>query len=458
MNSEKKYSILVVDDDRDLCASIKGALSSLNYELDEACDGIDAISKIKSMGYDLVLLDIDMPRMNGISALYEIKKHDPTIIVIMITAFTNVKDAVEAVRAGAYNYISKPVKYQEIQAIVERAIKAHQMIEEVLFSAPVLKLGDEREFVARSNEMQRIFELIDKLAKYDTTVLVRGESGTGKELIARAIHFNSPRKDEKFVTVDCSAIPENLIESELFGHEKGAFTGADQRKIGKFQYADQGTIFLDEIADLPLSMQVKLLRIIQEKRFTPVGSNREIEVNVRIVAATNRNIEKMIEEEKFREDLYYRLSILPIFLPPLRDRKGEIDHLVLYFIKKFNEKYGEKIKSISKEAINCLKKYNWPGNIRELENVIERVFIVENGCEITSNVLPASILGKEKIRKDEEVLDFNLMKEKFERDFIISALKSFNGRINQTAIHANIPKKTLLRKLAKYKINPGDYK
>ena len=343
--------------------------------------------------------------------------------------------------------------------------------------------------------------------------MIRGASGTGKELVARAIHFNSTRKDEKFVAINCSAIPENLFESELFGHEKGSFTGAHERKIGRFQFAEGGTLFLDELGEMPITMQVKLLRVLQERVFTPVGSNREIEANVRVIAATNRNLEAQIAEGKFREDLFYRLNVVPIFLPALADRKNDIETLVVGFIKKFNKSHMKRVIGVSPETMTVLKKYQWPGNIRELENVIEHAFILENTNTLTLSSLPDSVLAAtgitlaqieteslesavstmisegdlndqdleaggdtdlidgdsdadigvvtptsgEMVSINGEALDFNKHKEAFEREFIVKALKSFKGRINQTALHANIPKKTLLRKIEKYGIVARDY-
>jgi transcriptional regulator with PAS, ATPase and Fis domain len=314
--------------------------------------------------------------------------------------------------------------------------------------------------------MQRIFSIITKLCRVDTAVLIRGESGTGKELVAQALHHNSTRKDQRFVTVNCSAVPENLIESEFFGHEKGAFTGADSRKIGMFQYADGGTLFLDEIGDISPAMQVKLLRALQEKRFTPVGSNREIEVNVRIVAATNRNLEQMIRDGQFREDLFYRLNVLPIVLPPLRERKNDLEPLTDHFVAKFNSRHGRSVQGFTPEALEVLRNHSWPGNIRELENVVEHAFVIEASDLIAWDSLPTSVrLGQPKVTTptdDTRVsvsvpLDFQSSKEAFEREFLIQALKKFKGRINQTALQANIPKKTLLRKLEKYGINARDY-
>jgi DNA-binding NtrC family response regulator len=419
--------------------------------------------------------------------------------VIVLTAFSNVRDAVEATREGAYNYLEKPIKAENLVYLVEKALKAHSMVKNLSYSAPVFKLPNGTDFIGQSNEMKKVFSVIDKLSRVDTAVLIRGESGTGKELVASALHYNSPRKDNRFVTINCSAVPENLIESEFFGHEKGAFTGADSRKIGKFQYADGGTLFLDEIGDISAAMQVKLLRALQEKKFTPVGANREVEVNVRIVAATNRNLEEMIKNGQFREDLFYRLNVLPIQLPPLRDRKNDIEVLSTYFIEKFNQQHRKNITRVAAPAMEVLKAHNWPGNIRELENVIEHAFVIESSNEITTDSLPDSlgaarlaglttrvVLNADDAHDEDELpagatvalgvgaavpavaggrgfkldinrLDFQANKEEFERQFLISALKAFNGRINQTALHANIPKKTLLRKLEKYGINARDY-
>ncbi|OFZ56505.1 MAG: two-component system response regulator [Bdellovibrionales bacterium RIFOXYC1_FULL_54_43] len=498
--------VLVVDDDADLRLSVATALSESHYVVDQAKDGEEGINRVRSTHYDLVLLDVNMPRMTGLEALKEIKAHDPSIIVIVLTAFSNVRDAVEATKEGAYNYLEKPIKAENLVYIVDKALKAQRMVRNMTMSAPVFKLPGGTDFIGQSSEMKRIFGVIDRLARVDTAVLIRGESGTGKELVAQALHFTGPRKDNRFVTINCSAIPETLIESEFFGHEKGAFTGADSRKIGKFQYADGGTLFLDEIGDISAGMQVKLLRVLQEKRFTPVGANREVEVNVRIVAATNRNLEEMVKKGEFREDLFYRLNVLPIHLPALRERKNDIDALTKYFIEKFNQQHKKDISGITPETMALLKAHNWPGNIRELENVIEHAFVIETENVLTPASLPGSVAGSYHKKAalaavtdlDPEVddaadlddledesgalicvsssdsgapvlmggkgftldinrLDFQANKEEFERQFLISALKAFKGRINQTALHANIPKKTLLRKLAKYGINAREY-
>lgn len=483
--------VLVVDDDTGLRLSVKNTLSATGkFEVDEAFDGINAMEKVKKDNYNLVLLDVDMPRLNGLETLTLIKEHDPSIIVMIMTAYANIDDAVKAVKEGAFNYVSKPVKGDELVEMVDRALSAHSLISDVAASSPVLTMESGRKIIGNTVQMKKVFNIINRLSKVDTPVLIRGASGTGKELVARAIHMNSSHKEGKFVAINCSAIPENLFESELFGHEKGAFTGADQRKIGKFQYAEGGTLFLDEVGDMPLLMQVKLLRVLQEKVFTPVGSNREIESNVRIVAATNRPLEDMNKSGKFREDLYYRLNVMPIFLPSLSERKDDVDHLVNMFIKRFNKKQSKKILGATPEVMRLLRNYDWPGNIRELENVIEHAFILEEGSQLKLSSLPESFLitmgldlsspefetakdastqglepestapaasSEDMVTISGEQLDFNKHKEAFEKEFIVKALKMFKGRINQTALHANIPKKTLLRKIEKYGIVAKDY-
>ncbi|MGE5087435.1 MAG: sigma-54-dependent transcriptional regulator [Bacillota bacterium] len=501
--------VLVVDDDQGLRLSVKTALAvTQRFEIDEAFDGVNAMEKIKAADskYDVVILDVDMPRMNGLEALRQIKEFDPGIIVIVMTAHATLNDAVQAVKDGAFNYLSKPVSSDDLLALIDKSVTAHNLISNIAASAPVM-VEQGRKIIGNTSQMQKVFNIIHRLAKVETPVLIRGSSGTGKELVAKAIHFNSARKDEKFVAINCSAIPENLFESELFGHEKGSFTGADQRKIGKFQFAEGGTLFLDEVGDMPQLMQVKILRVLQEKVFTPVGSNREFPTNVRIIAATNRPLEDMIKAGSFREDLFYRLNVVPIFLPALAERKDDMEHMVNIFIKKFNQAHGKRINGITPDAMNVLKKHSWPGNIRELENVIEHAFVLETSNLITIASLPEALLiatgtslvevtpveqafqvasagivkaaaahaglgddeigssdidsedleGEEIVPYSGENLDFNAQKEAFEKEFIIKALKTFRGRINQTALHANIPKKTLLRKIEKYGINAKDY-
>jgi two-component system response regulator HydG len=510
--------VLVVDDDQALRLSVRSALESAKkFSVEEAFDGVNALEKVKSAAagtraYDIVILDVDMPRMNGLNALKAIKEFDPGIIVLMLTAHSSLDVAVQAVRDGAYNFLSKPISSEDLISLIDKSVNAHTLISTLAVSSPVF-VDEGRKIIGNTSQMQKVFNVIHKLAKVDTPVLIRGASGTGKELVAKAIHFNSARKDEKFVAINCSAIPENLFESELFGHEKGSFTGANERKIGKFQFAEGGTLFLDEVGDMPQLMQVKILRVLQEKVFVPVGSNREIPTNVRIIAATNRPLEEMMKDGRFREDFFYRLNVVPIFLPQLNDRKDDLEVLIHIFIRKFNVAHNKKVNGITKDALTVLKKYNWPGNIRELENVIEHAFVLESGNLISLGSLPeavleavgvnliesmeqlqsqsetlkksAQVLSPDDLESDSEsdidslmsdenletgddedisieipmngALDFNAQKEEFEKQFIIKALKTFKGRINQTAIHANIPKKTLLRKIEKYGIVAKEY-
>lgn len=458
------YSILVVDDEEALRKQLVSLLCSHGYQVDEACDGMEAAQKLANGSYSLILCDVRMPRLTGLELLKHIKDREISTTVALITAHANVKDAVEAMREGAFDYIEKPINEATLLELVAKAKKAHDMIQKISLSAPMLSPGEGRECVGQSKEMKRVFQIVEKLTRVTTSVLIRGENGTGKELVARAIHFNGPRKDGPFVAVNCAAIPETLIESELFGHEKGAFTGAEQRQIGKFQYAAKGTLFLDEIGDTSPATQVKLLRVLQDHSFTPVGSAREVKSDVRIIAATNRDLEKLIREGKFREDLYYRLNVMPIFLPPLRERREDIAGLVSHFIEKFNQEHNKTIQTISPEALAAIENFHWPGNIRELENTIEHGFVVESSSVLTFSSLPEHIKKasrkaslNQKTTLQVESLDWEKGKESFEREFIVQALKKNSGRINLTAEIANIPKNTLLRKIKKYNINPREF-
>ncbi len=463
-----EVSVLIVDDESELRKSVASVLSTtmpdFKFEISEAASGLQALDMVKdsakNAGFDLVLMDVRMPEMNGLEALAQIKALDPRIFVVIMTAHSNLQDAVSAIRDGAYDYVEKPVQPEKLAQIVKKAIETQEMVSSLAVSAPILDDDVDTEFVGSNRKMREIFDLINRLSQVDTTVLIRGENGTGKELVASAIHFNSPRKHGEFVAINCGAIPESLMESEFFGHEKGSFTGASERKIGKFQLANKGTIFLDEVAELRPEMQVKLLRVLQERRFTPVGSNREIATSARVIAATNRNLEKMIEDYGFREDLFYRLNVMPIFLPPLRERLDDLENLISHFVRRFNRKMGRQIHGFSEDSLTILRQYRWPGNIRELENVIERSFIIENSNWIT----PTSLSDGLKAAAMSEVafdlpgsysgpLDFDRFKEETEKEFIVQALKANKGRINQTVAQANIPKNTLLRKIKKYMIN-----
>ncbi len=452
---------LIVDDEAELRKSVANVLQNLipgiKFEISEAQTGLEAIKKVEVEDYDLVLMDVRMPEMDGLQALARIKEQDPRTFVVIMTAHSNLNDAITAIKDGAYDYLEKPVKAEKLVDLVKKSLEAREMVSSLALSNPVFDDDVETEFVGNTQKMKDVFQLIYKLCKVDTTVMIRGDNGTGKELVARAIHFNSPRKNGAFIAINCGAIPENLIESELFGHEKGAFTGAIERKIGKFQASNTGTLFLDEIAELKPEMQVKLLRVLQTKKFTPIGSNREMKVDTRIIAATNQNLEKMMEDGTFREDLFYRLNVMPIFLPPLRDRLDDIEPLAQYFIKKFSKSHARTITGLSQEAIQAFKKYNWPGNIRELENVIERAFILEANTIISLASLPPEIVNHKHDNSTSMEysgpMDYDAFKEEMEKEFIVNALRANRGRINQTVAQANIPKNTLLRKIRKYGIN-----
>ncbi len=478
MSNTNNISVLIVDDEPELRKTVisilKSNLSDFDFTISEAASGREALAKLSGpapQSFDLILMDVRMPELGGLEALRLIKENEPRTFVVMMTAHSNLNDAVIAIKDGAYDYIEKPVQPAKLSQIVKKAIDARALVSSLALSNPIFDDDLDSDFVGNSSKMKEIFNLIYRLCKVDTTVLIRGENGTGKELVAKAIHYNSPKKEGQLIAVNCGAIPEALMESEFFGHEKGAFTGANERKIGRFQLANNGTLFLDEIGELKPEMQVKLLRVLQEKKFTPVGSSREVKTNARIIAATNRNLEKMIEDGQFREDLFYRLNVMPLFLPSLRDRKDDIPDLVQYFIKKFNRQMDRDITKVSSAALDLLKSYRWPGNIRELENVIERSFIVETTSVINAESLPESVRGskspapvppnslnqREKTPSTASALDYDLFREQSEKDFIISALKANHGRINQTVAHANIPKNTLLRKIKKYGINVKDY-
>lgn len=480
-----RLKILIADDEAILRAGIKSQLASRDFDIVEAADGLNAWEKIEQSQFDLVLLDVKMPGLTGLEVLKKIKAEKPSTTVALITAHANLHDAIRAIQDGAFDYIEKPLQTDKLDAMIDKALEARALVAQVALSNPLDEAsGPEQnprtEFIGEAQAIQRIFKTIDRLAFVNTTVFIRGENGTGKELVARAIHFNSPRKHKPFVAINCGAIPEALIESEFFGHEKGAFTGAQQRKIGKFQFASSGTLFLDEVGDLPLPMQVKLLRVLQDQKITPVGSNREMKIDVRIIAATNRNLEEMMKNGTFRQDLFYRLNVMPLFLPPLRQRREDIPNLVNHFIKKFNLKHHRSITQANTEAMDLLQKYSWPGNIRELENAIEHGFVIETKNILTKESLPESIIdalldqeegwsvpgykdsgqnpANSKDIKAEVTLSLNYHedKERFEREFIIHALKLNDGKINQTCDRAGIPKNTLLRKMRKYKITSKD--
>ena len=442
--------ILVVDDDLGARESL-GIILEDEYEVLKAESGERALEILGEQAVNVVLLDVKMPGLDGIETLKRIKEKDESVEVIMVSGLNILKKAVDAIKLGAYDYILKPFDPEEILTAVERALERQRMSRELsYFRLEREQLWGASEIVSQDEKMKEVFDIIQKVAYTTTTVLIVGESGTGKELVARAIHRAGPRREKPFVAINCASIPAELMESELFGYEKGAFTGAYAQTIGKFEYADGGTLFLDEISTLKPELQAKLLRVIEEKRIQRIGSARPIPVDVRIIAATNMDLKKMVEEGKFRQDLYFRLNVLPIQLPPLRERKDDIPLLLDYFVKKFNEKYRRKVKGFSPEAVEALKQYQWPGNVRELENLVERMVVLSDGEKtITLSDLPVEVLvGKDEL-EEIPVAELGLIKarEEFERRLISKVLELTGGNQSETARILKIHRNTLLQKM-----------
>jgi two-component system, NtrC family, response regulator AtoC len=496
--------ILLVDDEEELRANMLNLLKQIlpQYQLIfyEASTGYQALEYIHQQKMDLVLMDVKMPEMDGLTALEQIKTLQPECFVLIQTAHANITDAIQAIKEGAYDYIEKPLEKNKLETILAQYLKTRELVENLSLFNPIMDDDIESDLIDYSNKMKDISNLIHKLSKVDTPVLIRGESGTGKELVARAIHSNSPKKNAPFIVVNCSSLTEDSLEKEFFGYEKNAFPEAHQRHLGYLQQAHNGTLFLDEIGALTLEFQSKLLRVLEEKVFTPLGSRREIRTHTRFIVATHRNLEKMIQSGSFREDLFYRINVLPLFIPPLRERREDLPRLIHHFLQKFKKQHqGSPVNTITEEALKTMMEYSWPGNMRELENILERAFILESQQSISLENLPdfltktvsqknpkdlsslspsspssplslLSQINKEthnshenssqrpsqtssKINtKAEILLDYDSFKEQSEKDFIINALNANQGRINQTVANAGIPKNTLLRKMRKYGI------
>jgi Nif-specific regulatory protein len=456
MKGTPKFQVLIVDDEQIQREMLEGFLTKEGYGAGTAGDGAGALDRFKRASFDLVLTDFRMPGMDGIQLLKELKRLNPEAVVVLLTAFGTVETAVRAMKEGAYDYLNKPIDLDELLLLIQRVEKEVGLSRENRDLKEQLREKFKVDFIiSASRRMEEALNLVKRAAPSAATVLILGESGTGKELVARAIHYASPRADKPLIKVNCAALPENLLESELFGHEKGAFTGAVARRIGRFEQADQGTIFLDEIGDLSPSLQSKLLRVLQEREFERVGSGQTLKVDVRVIAATNRNLEEAIRQGTFREDLYYRLNVVTLALPPLRERKEDIPPLIEHFLKKYSRENRKAVVSLSKEARDLLMNYHYPGNIRELENIFERAVVLSRGDTITSQDLPLNLRESkaEDLMKDAargRSLPETL--EEIERLRITQALEKTHGVQTQAAEDLGISERVLRYKIKKYKI------
>jgi len=454
--TEEFGAILVVDDDADMREMVHDMLKDRGHQVTTAGSGQEALKLLGEGDYAVVLSDLRMKGMQGIELLTEIKKTVPDINVILMTAFGSVETAVEAMKYGASDYLTKPVKKDELTRVVERVLREAALRREVSrLRKEVHKEYSFHHILGKSKPMQAVFDLIKRVADSPTNILITGESGTGKELVAKAIHYNSDRKEAPFVPVNCAAIPEQLLESELFGHMRGSFTDARMDKRGLFEEAQKGTLFLDEISELPIMLQAKLLRAIQEKEIRRVGATKPISADVRIIAATNLNLAEEAKAKRFRDDLYYRLNVIELKLPPLRDRREDIVLLVEGFLKKCGEVRGKEVKGVSEAALAMLMDYTWPGNVRELENVIERAVTLSRGEKVTPDDLPPAVQGA---RGDRRVLDEAVEKtlplHEIEKEYIKKILDKTGGNKYQAAQALGIDRKTLYRKLAEIEGKP----
>ncbi len=453
--------ILVVDDEQSMREFLDIMLKKEGYKVSLASNGEEVLKLIEKDIFDLVLLDIRMPKMDGIAVLKKIKATSPETVVIMITAYASADTAIKAMKEGAYDYITKPFKVEEIKLIIKNALEKKTLQKENILLKQMVK--DRYHFeniIGQSPKMQALYDLLEKVAPTKTNILITGESGTGKELAAKAIHYNSARKEKPFVTLNCGAIPESLIESELFGHMKGAFTDAIATKKGLFEIADEGTIFLDEISELPLLMQVKLLRVLQDREFKRVGGTEDIRVDVRIIAATNKDLEEAVKEKRFREDLFYRLNVIQIKLPPLRERKEDIPLLAAHFLKKYSVELNKNITRISPDALQLMLDYGYPGNVRELQNIIERAVALGNGQELSRQHLSSYLDNQLPLKKgwiDLEIptegIDLEKMVEELERTLLLKALDRTKGIKKKAADLLRINFRSMRYRLEKYGLN-----
>jgi two-component system NtrC family response regulator len=460
MKGTQKFQALIVDDEQIQREMLEGFLTKEGYGVGTAGDGAAALDQFKRAPFDLVLTDFRMPGMDGIQLLKELKRLNPEVVVVLLTAYGAVETAVRAMKEGAHDYLTKPIDLDELLLLIQRVERELGLSRENRELKEQLREKFKVDFIiSASRRMEEALNLVKRAAPSTATILILGESGTGKELIARAIHYASPRADKPMVKVNCAALPENLLESELFGHEKGAFTGAVSRRIGRFEQADQGTIFLDEIGDLSPSLQSKLLRVLQEKEFERVGSSQTLRVDVRVIAATNRNLEEAIRKGTFREDLYYRINVVTLALPPLRERKEDLPPLIEHFLKKYSRENRKTVVSVSKEAKDLLMNYHYPGNIRELENILERAVVLCRGDTVTTQDLPLNLRESkvEDLMKDAaggRSLPETL--EEVERLRITQALEKSHGVQTQAAEELGISERVLRYKMKKYGVGEKD--
>ena len=453
----EKSTILVVDDDHAHRTMLNTLISGWGYTVSEADDGSSAVEKVKETTFDLVLMDVRMVKISGLEALETIKAYNPAIPVIIMTAYSSVETAVEALKQGAHDYLTKPLDFDKLRLTIDRAMEHTRLKEENRLLRETLgHQFDTQNIIGNSPKMITLLETVAQVAPSEATVLISGESGTGKELIAGAIHFNSLRKKGPFVKINCAAITETLLESELFGHEKGAFTGADRRKEGRFSQAHGGTLFLDEVGEMSLMMQVKLLRALQEREFNRVGGESTIQVDVRVIAATNKNLKDRINEGAFREDLYYRLNVVELEVPPLSDRKEDIPLLTRHFLEMFAAKNRKEIKGFTPKAMDNLIRYNWPGNVRELMNAVERGVVLARSSYLDEADFPFmkdSLIEnnqEDSINPDELSLQGDVPLEEIEKTAILKTLETANGNKSEAARRLGITRKTLHKKLKAY--------
>lgn len=458
----RKKKILIVDDEKLIRWSLIQKLSEWNLDVVEAENGKTGLQLAEENPPDLVMLDVKLPDKKGTDVLKEFKQKWPDLPVIMITAFGVIDDAVTAMRRGAYDFITKPIDYTKLQNTINNALETVSLKKEIAFyKEKEKKQFDLSQIVASSDKMQQVLDMIKKIAESEASIiLLQGESGTGKDLLAQAIHQLSRRKQAPYLAINCSAIPENLMESELFGYEKGAFTDAKQQKKGLVELADEGTLFLDEISTLNLNLQAKLLRFLENHTFKRVGGLKDIEVNIRVISATNQDLEEASLDGKFRKDLFYRLNVCPVYIPPLRERKDDILNMAKYFISQYNQKFRKNIKGLREDTQKLFLKYEWPGNVRELKNAVERAMIFEDDSYISAQYLPIRLNGDSTLQKHsfKELSGPDLSLKDMEKKLLIQALKKTNGNKSQSAKLLSITRDTLRYKIKKLNIKPEEYK